>query len=170
MISPLLFTLALVSAGPPKVNFTLNFLPSPAVCLDGSPAAYYFRPSSSNSSRWVISLEGGGECTTDADCLARSTTKRGSSKSYISFDADITGPFYSNSKTANPDFAAANQVVLKYCSGDLYSGSSSSSSSDLQFRGYDMVRALLAELQKNTKINSASIIYRSSCCWILLAN
>ena len=150
-LSPLLFTLALVSAGPPKVNFTLNFLPSPAVCLDSTPAAYYFRPSSSNSTRWVISLEGGGECTTDADCLARSTTKRGSSRSYISFDADITGPFYSNSKTANPDFAAANQVVLKYCSGDLYSGSSSSSSSDLQF-------------QKLT------VSYRSSCCWILLAN
>jgi hypothetical protein len=31
-----------------------------AQCSDGSPAGYYFAPSASNSTTWIVFLEGGG--------------------------------------------------------------------------------------------------------------
>ena len=34
---------------------------SPA-CLDGSPYGFYFNPSTTNSTKWTISIEGGGWC------------------------------------------------------------------------------------------------------------
>jgi len=36
---------------------------SPA-CLDGSPYGFYFTPSKSGSTKWTISIEGGGESAT----------------------------------------------------------------------------------------------------------
>ncbi len=52
-----------------------------ARCLDGSPYAFYLRPSSSSSSasKWVFHMEGGGWCDSTASCLARSAKSLGSS-------------------------------------------------------------------------------------------
>lgn len=44
---------------------------SEALCNDGSPATYYIKPSSSNSSTWVILLEGGFFCYDDESCRLR---------------------------------------------------------------------------------------------------
>lgn len=51
-----------------------------ALCLDGTPGGYYQRPGLSES--WMIELEGGGWCVNEADCLSRSKTDIGSSKSW----------------------------------------------------------------------------------------
>eukprot|EP00439_Symbiodinium_sp_Y106_P027730 s1919_g3.t1 len=41
-----------------------------ARCVDGSPAIYYWKPSSSsNSSTWIVDLEGGGWCDSKEDCF-----------------------------------------------------------------------------------------------------
>lgn len=42
-----------------------------AKCLDGSPAGFYLRNSSTNSTEWVIYLKGGGLCVEPLDCLER---------------------------------------------------------------------------------------------------
>merc|ERR1711990_1036142 len=43
---------------------------SPA-CLDGSPYGFYFVPSRTNSTKWTISIEGGGWCYDEVGCYQR---------------------------------------------------------------------------------------------------
>ena len=54
---------------------------SPA-CLDGSPYGFYFRPSATKSTKWTISIEGGGWCYDEAACFSRSKMSLGSSKQW----------------------------------------------------------------------------------------
>lgn len=64
---------------------TINFLAqdkgvnSPA-CLDGSPYGFYFVPSSTGSTKWTLSIDGGGWCYDEVDCYCRSKGGLGSSK------------------------------------------------------------------------------------------
>ena len=53
-----------------------------ARCMDGTPGGYYFRAASTPASRtrWVFSLEGGGECVNEATCKGRLQSSLGSSK------------------------------------------------------------------------------------------
>ena len=57
-----------------------------ALCLDGTPAGYYFQPASSPESqtKWVIYLNGGGECDSEDSCVEATTNKLGSSKYFKS--------------------------------------------------------------------------------------
>ena len=51
--------------------------------LDGSPYGVYFAKSrSGKSSKWTVSIEGGGWCYGEASCLSRSTTNLGSSRAW----------------------------------------------------------------------------------------
>ena len=54
---------------------------SPA-CLDGSKYGFYFVPSTTNSTKWTISIEGGGWCYDEDACFSRSKMSLGSSKSW----------------------------------------------------------------------------------------
>ena len=54
---------------------------SPA-CLDGSPYGFYFAKSPTNSTKWTISLQGGGWCYDEDTCFARSKMSLGSSKNW----------------------------------------------------------------------------------------
>jgi hypothetical protein len=54
---------------------------SPA-CLDGSQYGFYFVPSTTNSTKWTISIEGGGWCYDEDACFSRSKMSLGSSKSW----------------------------------------------------------------------------------------
>ena len=56
-----------------------------AVCLDGSPGAYYIRTNTTTGhttdpSKWIIFMEGGGWCANNEGCLGRSHSDLGSSK------------------------------------------------------------------------------------------
>merc|ERR1712224_258138 len=54
-----------------------------AVCLDGSPYAFYVNRvdnSSAHSKGWILFFEGGGWCYSDVDCLKRSKSRLGSAK------------------------------------------------------------------------------------------
>ena len=51
-----------------------------AACLDGSPYAFYFIPSTTGSTQWTISIEGGGWCYDEISCLQQANTSLGSSK------------------------------------------------------------------------------------------
>ena len=73
-----------------------------AVCLDGSPAAFYFRPGSgSGAKRWHIHHQGGGWCESLDDCLQRSTTALGTSKNYSNTTTQETG-YFSEDPEQNP--------------------------------------------------------------------
>lgn len=52
---------------------------SPA-CLDGSPYGFYFVPSKTGSTKWTISIDGGGWCYDEIDCYCRSKGSLGTSK------------------------------------------------------------------------------------------
>nr|KAG5699381.1 hypothetical protein BaRGS_008289 [Batillaria attramentaria] len=90
-----------------------------ALCLDGSPPAYYYRQSIVPAVRfWIIHLQPGGWCTTPRDCFERSTTPLGSSmeteistnlKGIMSSDCDI-----------NPDFCMWHIVDFLYCDGGSF--------------------------------------------------
>jgi len=62
------------------VKVTLLPLATGAACLDGSPYGFYFVPSLKGSTKWTVSIEGGGWCYNETLCLARSKTALGSSK------------------------------------------------------------------------------------------
>lgn len=54
-----------------------------ARCMDGSPAAFYLRRGhDSGENKWAVFLEGGGWCSNFEQCVNRSLTSLGSSKSY----------------------------------------------------------------------------------------
>ena len=62
-----------------KLRFLPHDLSNPesAACLDGSPYGFYFVPSTKNSTKWTISINGGGWCYDEVDCYCRSKTQLG---------------------------------------------------------------------------------------------
>ena len=95
-----------------------------ARCLDSSPAAYYSAlGTGADASRWIVYLEGGGECESREDCEQRSRSPLGSSSSYKKhIDAFDTGPIMGRDKGSNPAFASWSVLYIPYCSGDDWLG------------------------------------------------
>jgi hypothetical protein len=96
-----------------------------AVCNDGTPFAFLVSPSPSQSSDWVIHLQGGSSCDDKAQmCSERNvyltTTLDGADGSTVNQD---NLAIFSRDAETNPTFSEANQVQAHYCSSDLWSGS-----------------------------------------------
>ena len=70
----LLLAARILAAPQPADDWTLVRLADPsALCLDGSPAAFYIRPGSKqNADKWITHLEGGGWATDLGGHFARS--------------------------------------------------------------------------------------------------
>lgn len=98
-----------------------------AVCLDGSSASYYFRPSASGSTKTKIFYQGGGWCVSDGDCYARSLTSIGTSNGLAPSSPEPAGycgsAFLSSNATVNPTTSDWNAVYVNYCDGGAYTGS-----------------------------------------------
>ena len=75
------------SAATPNDGVPLTLLSEPrAKCMDGTQSGYYIRPGiGENSTRFVINLEGGGECATEASCKSKLNGPLGSSKYFPKF-------------------------------------------------------------------------------------
>ncbi len=120
-----------------------------AACLDGSPGGFYFRKAyAENASKWVFSLEGGGECVDLTSCQERANSSLGSSKSW----PKTTTLFQLQAEQAehNPDLHSYNQVFIKYCSGDLHMGQQiavGASLPGLRFSGHHILTAILETLK-----------------------
>ena len=121
-----------------------------AVCNDGTPAVYYFRPGSgSGINNWVIFLGGGAFCFSVQSCDLRwrqspeLMTSRGKPAT-LQLDGLL-----SDSPAANPDFYNANHVVVPYCTSDLWSGDreGSQATREWEFRGIRVFRALVQDLK-----------------------
>lgn len=135
-----------------------------AVCLDGSPAAYYIRApmnkSASDVDSWVVFMEGGGWCGSDANCLSRAKTPLGSSTTYPTniVSAEGTGLF--------DQFASSTVVYVKYCDGSSFTGDVdtpvSVGSNTIYYRGKRIFDAVFASLAA-AGLNRADELLFSGC-------
>jgi len=136
-----------------------------ARCLDGSPAAYYFRAASKqeNMDKWVLFIQGGGWCYEEQDCLSRSTTELGSSTKMpktLSIDGLL-----SEDPTINADFHSWNHVVFGYCDGASFSGAADEpiivNNTKVYFRGIYNLKAIMQDLLDNHGLNKATQVVLS---------
>jgi hypothetical protein len=116
-----------------------------AVCNDGTPAGYYPAAGAAGSQTWILFLEGGSWCSSDADCAGRGTALSSSSgwTSTISPSGIISGD-----AAQNPHFSAFNRVDVPYCTSDVFSGDAAASSAGkFQFRGRAVIDGVIADLK-----------------------
>ena len=134
-----------------------------ASCNDGSPGTFYIRMGRGNHTRkWIIWLQGGGNCRDGTSCLERWCGQQGNlpyTANKMSSDWDNDG--VSNlrprglaegifNRTAFNDFSDWNHVFVYYCSSDSWMGqaddvpytSDSGTSFTLNHRGHDIVEAV----------------------------
>eukprot|EP00042_Codosiga_hollandica_P051105 m.622650 g.622650 ORF g.622650 m.622650 type:complete len:405 (-) comp58219_c1_seq10:195-1409(-) len=130
-------------------------VPYGAMCLDGSPIAYYIRRNDSNPN-WVVYFKGGGWCRSVEDCYERSLTSLGSSTSYP--PTMTSAGILSNSAETNPYFFEWNAVYLMYCDGASWTGGAVEpaivNNTKVWFRGHlgldAVLHALVAEGMSST--------------------
>ena len=136
-----------------------------ARCLDGSPAAYYFRPASKPESmdKWVLFIQGGGWCYEEQDCLSRSATALGSSAAMPKTLS--LGGILSEDPNVNSDFHSWNHVVFGYCDGASFSGAADEpivvNNTKVYFRGLYNLKAIMQDLLDNHGLNKATQVLLS---------
>ena len=125
-----------------------------AVCLDGSPPAYWYQPprpqAAADNVSWLIHLDGGAWCYDERDCAGRARSEKGSStrlkRRYWPYSGLLDG-----NAAVNPTFAGFHRVNLAYCDGSSFTGDRAepvvtASGEKLYFRGKRVLALLLDEL------------------------
>jgi hypothetical protein len=160
---------------PPQMIFA-NLAATPhAACNDGSPAVFLLRKGFGvAASRWVIYLDGGGQCYNQATCSQRQNTHSEDLISSVPFSTGsvtftpVTG-ILSPDPSQNPDFYDANLVQISYCSSDFWMGEkdgnkamtpaqirASGSVANWYFNGHGVVQGVIQMLQQSYGLNKAS--------------
>lgn len=122
-----------------------------AKCLDGSPAGYYAQQTASveDKNKWVLYLNGGGECDNEESCLSQTGSALGSSK-YFYNESDTSSWYLASDYCPyNPTLCTWNHVMDPYCSQDLHSGQRTAASEDtfgLYFSGHHILVSTLDEM------------------------
>ncbi|KAH9525098.1 Pectin acetylesterase 5 [Bulinus truncatus] len=128
-----------------------------AFCIDGSPPAYYYRPSLLSVKFWIIYLPGGAWCNSEYDCFQRSLTDLGST--HVARTSIPLNGILSNNCVTNPDFCNWNVLVLHYCDGSSFLGNDSFvhnyESQPLFLRGAVVFDALIDYLKVSTELGEA---------------
>lgn len=133
-------------------NLLTSLVGTGAVCLDGTPAAYYYSPGSGDGvSKWFLHHQGGGYCSSLQDCYGRSQGDLGSSKGYPpTINLESNGGYFSNNQKVNPLMYNWNMVFFAYCDGGFYSGNNETVTDfqghKLYFRGFRNVQAYFKDL------------------------
>lgn len=126
-----------------------------ALCNDGSPAAYYYRPGLGWSPRrWLVFLEGGGWCWDQATCSSGWAKRHSSSKSWPRTEEEVekwsrrltTGIF----NNVHSPLADARIAYVRQCSNDAYMGDASPPHALLHFRGRHIIDAVFRDLRFRT--------------------
>jgi O-palmitoleoyl-L-serine hydrolase len=131
-------------------NLTL-LTDSGARCMDGTLGGFYYLPAASQkaSRKWVINLEGGGECTTQPMCQSRLNGPLGSSK-YFSANWTFGSLLWNRDPVGNPAVWDWNMVQIPYCSQDLWTGTvtvpSNETTFGLYFSGHWILDSVVREL------------------------
>lgn len=101
-------------------------------CNDGSPAVFYARRApagSPNANRWIVFIDGGGNCGTADECLERwcsyspEVFSVAGKMSSLGAPALLDPPNGILSRNAANRFSDWNHVLLHYCSSDSHIGS-----------------------------------------------
>ncbi|HWW61182.1 MAG TPA: pectin acetylesterase-family hydrolase, partial [Thermoanaerobaculia bacterium] len=121
-----------LAAGVDMTKFTVDTTRFPeAICNDGTPAVFYFAPSTraEDRNRWLIFLQGGGSCTSGQACAQRwcsIDTNYGMDKMTSSLTkAQIRGNGFLDVRDDNR-FSTWNRVLIFYCSSDGWAGTKTS--------------------------------------------
>ena len=98
-----------------------------AMCLDGSPAAFFIRQGAYTlNDSYIVDFCGGGWCYDEASCLARAGNHLLGSSKFLPKDGGAfglaTGGLLSDSPTTNPDFWNWTKVFVIYCDGVSFTG------------------------------------------------
>ncbi len=139
-----------------------------ALCNDGTAGAYVLRPGAgAAANRWIISLQGGGECFDQATCSTRSSTMP-TLVSTASYQANPSSAFgqgglLGTTPSTNPDFYDASAVQVLYCSSDDWSGAKAATSAynpndptTWNFQGRAILNSVIADLKANHGFNAAT--------------
>ena len=132
---------------------SLDVFPN-AVCNDGSPAGYWFKPSSTGSLTWIVHLMGGDWCFDAASCAARKTNNPEMTTSTVWHVNRTVGGMFD---AADPRLADANWAYTGYCSSDGYSGNVGNASNAVgwHFRGRATVVAIFEDLMARQGLGAA---------------
>jgi ribosome maturation protein SDO1 len=134
-----------------------------ARCLDGSQAGYYMQPASAaeNSTKWVIYLNGGGECDSESACTYQAGTELGSSK-YFYNETNANAWFWGSDYCGdNPDFCTWNHAYDPYCTQDLHTGQRREATEDtwgLYFSGHLVLEAMLDDMDRQGLLQATEIM------------
>ncbi len=132
-----------------------------AMCNDGTPAKYYFRPGTeANKHKWIIYFQGGGGCGSEETCLDRAANEKPELMSSLTYKAtQNNGGILSSDSSENPDFAGWNHVKLMYCSSDTWSGDAVQEigGQTWYFKGKSIVEAVIEDLKNSEVIKTANL-------------
>ncbi|XP_019186387.1 PREDICTED: pectin acetylesterase 8-like [Ipomoea nil] len=134
-----------------------------ALCLDGTPPAYFLDQGEGDGiNNWVIYLEGGGWCSTVDECVDRSTKNLGSSK-FLNESMEFDNILSKDSKT-NPDFYSWNRVFIHYCDGSSYTGDvdTVNPATNITYRGGRIFNVVMEDLLKRGMKNATNAILSGS--------
>ncbi|KAF9626752.1 hypothetical protein IFM89_038970 [Coptis chinensis] len=129
------------------ITYVQNAIAKGAVCLDGSPPAYHIdKGFGAGINNWLVHIEGGGWCNNVTTCLARKSTRLGSSNQMVEQLA-FSGILH-NKATFNPDFYNWNRVKVRYCDGASFTGDveAVNPANNLHFRGARIWLAVVEDL------------------------
>ena len=158
-----------------RINLDLTKFPG-AICNDGTGGIFYVRRYSNtdNRNKWVIYLQGGGDCGSGQACAQRwcsIETNFGANKMSSSFapDKGIRGNGLLSPDSSLNNFATWNQVFVYYCSSDQWSGTAAnvqlsatgvngqSFQYTIHFKGAEIFDAVVSMLRRE---NKAKVKYR----------
>ena len=138
-----------------------------AVCNDGTSGAYVLRSGAgAAANRWILSLQGGGECFDQATCATRSSTMP-TLVSTASYQANPStafgqGGLLGTTPANNPDFYDASVVQVLYCSSDDWSGNKVGTTynpvdpTTWNWQGRAILDAVIADLTASHGLSSAT--------------
>ena len=135
-----------------------------AVFLDGSPAARYIVKG--DPARWLIYQQGGGWCSSMADCASRANSTLGSSKTYPATSKTVMSEngYLSNDPSTNPLFATWTRVYLPYGDGTSQLGDVSDpvvvtpGAPPIYFRGARVLRAMIDFLRAEGLADATEVV------------
>jgi hypothetical protein len=140
-----------------------------AVCIDGSPGAYYIRTQNAagvkaDPNKWVLFMEGGGWTSSLQGSVGRAKTNLGSSKNYGVHPGGMEG----TGMFTAPPFDTHTIVYAKYCDGGSFTGAMSNppivvGNDTIYFRGRGIFDGLFDDLLGNRGMDQAKELLYAGC-------
>lgn len=148
-----------LNAPPAMIRYEIVQTKHPqAVCNDGStPVFYYRRGSGSGANKWVVWFKGGGACFDSSSCADRERSLV-TAKAWTRREIENDG-ILSRRPEQNPDLYNWNQVLMVYCTSDMWTGTSPDNNNEVgwYFRGHYVVNAIMDALMDANVIGKPTL-------------